>query len=462
MKKIMLVLAISLAVVFAYAQSKEIDSLKQLLRNETVDSNRVLLLAELSNQLHESRPDTSMGLALEALAVSNKIGYLKGEATSLNRISNAFQVLGNYPKELDVLLQALKINERIHNLDGIERNWNNIGEVYFLEGDYRQALEYYFKAKSLAEEINNRKSICITLVNIGHCYYNLKVFDSAKQYTQQSYDIAYKIHYSRLIGSSLYILGSIHCETRLYPLALDYFRLSIDYLKEAKDDLTLSEMFLGMAKVFLNRNQNDSALYYSKQAMMLGQAKGFIKQILDASLFISHFFESRQKLDSAFIYQKLTIAANDSLFSQQKQRQLQGLSFDEKLRQQQITQTELKTKEERKRNLQYAAIALGLITFVILFLLLSHSIVANPKLIRFFGVVALLMVFEFINLYIHPYLSHVTNDSPFLMLLVMVCIASLLVPVHHWMENWITHQLVEKNKRIRLDAARKTIQQLEG
>ena len=96
------------------------------------------------------------------------------------------------------------------------------------------------------------------------------------------------------------------------------------------------------------------------------------------------------------------------------------------------------------------------------FLFLSHSIVANQKLIRFFGVVALLLVFEFINLYLHPYLAHATNDSPLLMLLVMVCIASMLVPVHHWLEKWITHQLVEKNKKIRLASAKKTIQQLEG
>jgi hypothetical protein len=44
----------------------------------------------------------------------------------------------------------------------------------------------------------------------------------------------------------------------------------------------------------------------------------------------------------------------------------------------------------------------------------------------------------------------------------MVGIASMLVPVHHWMENWITHQLVEKNKKIRLEAAKKTIASLEG
>ena len=55
---------------------------------------------------------------------------------------------------------------------------------------------------------------------------------------------------------------------------------------------------------------------------------------------------------------------------------------------------EKKDKKKRNNNLQYAAMALGLITFIILFLLLSHSIIANKKLIRFLGVVALLIVFE--------------------------------------------------------------------
>jgi hypothetical protein len=46
-------------------------------------------------------------------------------------------------------------------------------------------------------------------------------------------------------------------------------------------------------------------------------------------------------------------------------------------------------------------------------------------------------------------------------LLALVCIAALLVPLHHKLENWATHKLVEKNKQIRLAAAKKTIQQLE-
>ena len=71
-------------------------------------------------------------------------------------------------------------------------------------------------------------------------------------------------------------------------------------------------------------------------------------------------------------------------------------------------------------------------------------------------------MFEFINLFIHPYLAHATNDSPVLMLAVLITIGGLLIPLHHKLEKWITKIMVEKNKKIRLEAAKRTIQNLEG
>ena len=106
-------------------------------------------------------------------------------------------------------------------------------------------------------------------------------------------------------------------------------------------------------------------------------------------------------------------------------------------------------------------IALGLLIFIILFFVLSHSIVANERLIKFLGILSLLIVFEFINLLIHPYLSNITNHSALLMLVIMVCIAALLIPLHHKLEKWIIIRMVEKNKKIRLVSAKKTIQQLD-
>ena len=141
---------------------------------------------------------------------------------------------------------------------------------------------------------------------------------------------------------------------------------------------------------------------------------------------------------------------------------MQSLVFDEKIRQQELETANLKAKEERNHNLQYAAIAVALITFIILFLVLSRSIIVKQKFIEFFAILGLLALFEFINLFIHPYLSNITNHSPVLMLIILIAIGALLIPLHHKLEKWITNVMTEKNKKIRLAAAKKTIAKLEG
>ena len=112
--------------------------------------------------------------------------------------------------------------------------------------------------------------------------------------------------------------------------------------------------------------------------------------------------------------------------------------------------------------LQYIGITVAIVVLVVAFLLFSHSIIANQRLIKFLSVIFLLIIFEFINLLIHPFIEEITHHSPALILSIMVCIAALLVPLHHKIEALITPALIEKNNRIRLAAAKKTIAALEG
>ena len=78
--------------------------------------------------------------------------------------------------------------------------------------------------------------------------------------------------------------------------------------------------------------------------------------MLNASSFISDYFKGQNWLDSAYHYQEITIAAKDSLFSQEKVRQVQNLSFLEQIRQQEIAEAKLKAEEERKSNMQMLGI----------------------------------------------------------------------------------------------------------
>lgn len=62
----------------------------------------------------------------------------------------------------------------------------------------------------------------------------------------------------------------------------------------------------------------------------------------------------------------------------------------------------------------------------------------------FFSILGLLIVFEFINLFLHPFLERVTHHNQLLMLLALVLLASLLIPLHHKLEKWIKEKLIEK------------------
>ena len=98
----------------------------------------------------------------------------------------------------------------------------------------------------------------------------------------------------------------------------------------------------------------------------------------------------------------------------------------------------------------------------IFLLIFSRTSVVGAKAIKNLSLIALLLFFEFINLLVHPFLGEITHHSPILMLLCMAVIAGLLIPLHHRMEKLITNMLVSKNNRVRLEAARRTIEELEG
>jgi hypothetical protein len=205
----------------------------------------------------------------------------------------------------------------------------------------------------------------------------------------------------------------------------------------------------------------DEARNQAMQLMELGLRDNNNNIKLSAAGFLRQAFDSLHKTDSAYYYAKMKDALNDSIFNESNVNKIQAMEFSEQLRTMEDNAKKAEEALQRKENIQYALIALGIIVFIIIFFLLSRSIIVNEKLIEFLGVLGLLIVFEFINLLIHPYLATFTNDSPIFMLIVLVAIAALLIPLHHKLEKWITEKMVEKNKKIRLDAAKKTIEKLE-
>lgn len=215
-----------------------------------------------------------------------------------------------------------------------------------------------------------------------------------------------------------------------------------------------------ISQTFFNAAQYDSSLIYAQQG--LAYALPDYKIVAEESYqLIYQTFDKENKRDSSNKYFRLAAEIKDSLFSDAKIKNIQSQKFKEQIRQQELELQKEAIDHQHRENIENASIALGIILFILLFLLLSRSFITNVRFIKFLGVLALLLVFEFINILAHSYLEALTNNSQILTLLLLVGIAALLVPLHHKLEKWTITKVIEKNKAVRLADAKKTIDKLE-
>jgi len=380
-------------------------------------------------------------------------------------LAAVFSFKGDYSTSLSMALPILSRFEKRKDGYGLMNANHDIGLAYSMAKDYNQSVDYYKKSIALAELLDPKGYLSKACNDIGVSYYVAAMPDSGLLYAQRAVKIDTENKDTARLATSLSTLGENYMAAGEYEIALPFLRKSFAYLLQAtggKNSYSLTYAYNDFAQAFFALKQLDSAYFYAYRAINVSLTSGYKDQLLRAYEYLYKSFDETGKHDSVSKYFRLAMTAKDSLYSMEKTRSTEALNFREKMRQQEAETEKLKAEEERKQNIQFAFIAFGIIAFIIVFLLLSRSIITNTKIIEFLGVVALLIVFEFLNLLLHPFLERVTHHSPGLMLLALVCIAALLVPLHHKAEKWATAKLVEKNKAIRLAAAKKTIETLEG
>lgn len=468
MKKL-IVIFLLLPFLLSAQRQDYIDSVKHVLNSATSDSAKFMNLYWLSIIYAESDPDSAIyyGQAAYQFVSKNKDKLpVWAEWNGSNALGWALWSAGNYPDAQQYFFQQLAQSEAIKDTFGIYQAYANLGALNSNEGNYKVAINYYKKSLSYYHEqqvIWWQATALVKMTELAKAYEQTDVLDSALLYAQQSMQLQLKFNPKEIVFNASAVLGSIYSKMLQPALAMGYFNSFLN--GNGNDPISIKNKalcFYEIAKHFKRNKQYDSAVVYAGKAFQLNEKHAFKINILNTSALLSELYQITNQTDSAFKYLNIKDKTREDIFSKEKLSRMQTLEFNEQLRQKQIEITEENEKQERSHNLQLIILAISIISAIIIFLLLSRSIIVSHKFVSFLNVVALLVVFEFINLLIHPFLERITHHSPVLMLLVLVCIAALLVPLHHRLEKWATAKLVEKNKQIRLAAAKKTIEQLEG
>ena len=423
------------------AQQNKIDSLQQLLAIAKEDTTQVNLLNQVSRSFFSSNTDSALIYADRAKEFSQKIGYVKGEVRSLTHIGSIMIMTGNFSKALEIGLEALTKSEASGDERLIAISYHILNGVYSEQGDLKRAMPYGLKEKKILEKINDEWTLSSNLVNIGNDYRQSDQLDSARIYLNQSLNIALRIGRTGVIAASYLNLGLIHAKTKRYDIAIGYLRLAIPNFKIDDDNLyLLISTYDALSEVYDSTNQTDSAFYYARLTYDQAKEMDYIWGVLSSSQRLASLFKTSKQLDSSVVYYEIAMAAKDSSTNQEKQKQIQALTFNEELRQIKIAKQKSEEVAARKRNLELAGIAIFIPLFLLAVLLLGRRKVKS-RTIEFLGILGLLFLFEFIVLFAHPYIGHWTHESPVWMLLILVAVAAILIPLHHRSETWIKKKL---------------------
>jgi tetratricopeptide (TPR) repeat protein len=437
-----------------------LDSVLAKLPFEKNDSTRFYLAFSALTE-SEINPVDDMGNADAILVYGQRHKDNVCQVMGLACLGYDYRAFGNTAKSLEYSLKSMEVAEASKDNRLIAPSLWLLAADYADLGDYAKAKSYGLQSLERGTRTEQNLFTIISLATMSEIYLATGSVDSALICAQRAYEISMSTGIKDYIGGIYEQLGTIQSRLNNPTLALSYLNLALAAGTGSNSPKFMCLANSAIANFYLNNNQKDSAVFYAKQAIGAVRQTPFSTMSLKPAKMLLDLYKNTN-VDSAFKYSELYRISNDSLYNFKTIQQTQIMTFEEDARQKERAVEQAREEEERYQNIQYALIAIGIIVFIIFFLLFSHSVVANEKFISFFATLGLLVVFEFINLLIHPWLARITNDSPVLMLLALVAIAALLIPLHHRLEHWIKGKMVEKNKAIRLAAAKKTIEELEA
>jgi signal transduction histidine kinase len=375
MKKKFLVILFLPFVSIVSAQQNEEDSLRDIISQHKADTAEVKALVFLSNQKVEF--DSSFKYAQQGLLLARRLNYWEGEAMCLLVLCRLMGAQTNFSQAIQYGLNALDIFKKLNDKTGIASAHLLLQATYREAGDFKSALIHSFAGEQFAEANNvtgetispGHRLAPLFLAETGQTYILKNQLDSAEIYTQRS------ITQNELFNGAkwnfpIYLLATIQTRQGKYSAALANFRSAIPLAIQNGFFGDTLQIFSGMSTLFSKMGELDSSIYYAKSVSGSWNGQTEIKNLLEALNTLATCYQLNGEKDSALKFIMLSHSLKDSIFSREKDKELQNIAFNEKLKEQEITAAQL----SYKNRVRIVALAgLLFVVFLVSGLLLRHN-----------------------------------------------------------------------------------------
>jgi tetratricopeptide (TPR) repeat protein len=440
------------------------DSLLNIINTQTYqDTIRVKAMNEYTLMLYNIQPDSALYFSKEALRIATKENFEIGIVVSHDRLARYYWMTGEFSLALESLFEKLKILKKQNDKKKIASTYGNIGLIYSRISDNENALFYYNKYLKIAEEIDNKHFQATVHGNIGVIY--AEMFDNEKTAGNSNIDSLFNkamYHYITAlkfseetenlkgISTDFHRIANLYTYNNQYDIALDYYTKSLQIAQKINDKGNmailhgnLGQLYIKIGKLNFAEPHLDSALFIDQ---FLNQ-KDHAKQVyFDLSILNEQKGNYQKALQNFKEYTLL----KDSIFNESKSKEIGKLEATYEIEKKQAEEERYKQEQERieqaekerRDNIQYSLIFLGILLVFGSVLGLGY-IKVSTKFAEGLIFFAFLIFFEFCLVLLDPIIDNWSSGEPIYKLLFNALLAGAIFPAHAFFENKLKKKLVK-------------------
>jgi signal transduction histidine kinase len=332
-------------------QQNQKDSLIKIANEHDQDTFGVNALLHLADM--QALPDSLIKYVTQARTILEKLEYKKGEADCFLILSKLGGLSIVYGQSIQYALDALSIYTDIGYCGGMILAHGRLQALYRAMGEYSNSLSHAFAALNMSQANNTtgefmfwgHANLPLILAEIGQTYVLINNLDSALYFTQKA------IEKKELFNNSewnfpVYLLATIQTMQGNYIPALDNYRRALPLAVKNELYRDTLQIFSGMSTLFKNMQMTDSAIHYAQMVVTSPNPELETKNFLEAITNLADLYKIKGNKDSALKYVELSYSLKDSIFSREKDKEIQNIAFNEKLKKQQLIASQLKFKSK--------------------------------------------------------------------------------------------------------------------
>ncbi|MBN2891059.1 MAG: tetratricopeptide repeat protein [Bacteroidales bacterium] len=143
--------------------------------------------------------------------------------------------------------------------------YSDIGVVYDYLTAYDKAVEYYFKALKIFENLNDKAAIAKIYNNLGVIYKNRGQFEPSLEYLEKALELKKESGAKNIEIASTYVnIGATEEEIKNYDKALKNYQIAFKIFKQENFDKYIAVCQSNIAGIFYYQNILDSAIIYNE------------------------------------------------------------------------------------------------------------------------------------------------------------------------------------------------------